>query len=85
MVYHFFNYICSCYKIEDDNFSTADTNNDGRITLDEFHKFYLKRYGVPPSNDQWIKFHLADVNNNGYITKFEAEIFERNISILNRN
>ena len=78
----FFNYICSCYKIQVKEFDKADIDNNGKITLNEFHKYYLNNYGVPPTNDQWMKFHLADVNNNGYITKFETDIFQKNISLF---
>lgn len=82
MNFKFFSYICSCYKIQVKEFDKADIDNNGKITLNEFHEYYLNKYGVPPTNDQWIKFHLADVNNNGYITKFETEIFEKNISLF---
>ncbi len=71
-------YFCLCNKMEDKVFDKADIDQDGRITLNEFHAYYLKKFGRPPSNDQWFKFHLADTNNDGYITKYDCEIFEHN-------
>ena len=78
-----FSYMCSCYKIKNERFDEMDDDADGRITLNEFHTYFLKKYGRPPTNDQWFKFHLADVNNNGYISKYDVEIFERNIKLFN--
>lgn len=72
------NYMCMCYPIESKVFDKVDQNKDGRITLNEFHAYFLSKYGRPPSNDEWFKFHLADVHNNGYISKYDIEVFEKN-------
>lgn len=78
----FFGYICSCYKLKNVKFDDADTNKDGKMSLNEFHQYFVHRYGVPPTNDQWMKFHLADINNNGYITKFEVEMFQKRMEVF---
>lgn len=78
MNFKFFSYMCICYKINNEQFDKVD----GRITLNEFHSYFLKKYGRPPTNDQWFKFHLADVNNNGYISKYDVEIFEKNTKLF---
>lgn len=78
----FFGYICSCYKLKNVKFDDADTNKDGKMSLNEFHQYFVDRYGVPPTNDQWMKFHLADINNNGYITKFEVEMFQKRMEVF---
>jgi len=65
-----------------DIFEYADEDNDGKLSLNEFHSYYVRTFGKPPSTEQWIKFHLADRNNNGYITKYEMESFETNNSLL---
>lgn len=78
MKFNLFSYVCSCYKVKNEVFDMVDGNDDGKITLNEFHAFFLKKYGRPPTNDQWFKFHLADVNNNGYISKYDADNFEKN-------
>ena len=83
MNFKIFSMMCSCYKIKNKQFDIVDQDTDGRITLNEFHSYFLKKYGRPPSNDQWFKFHLADVNNNGYISKYDVEIFEKNIKLFN--
>jgi Ca2+-binding EF-hand superfamily protein len=83
MNFKFFSLMCSCYKIKNEQFDEMDDDADGRITLNEFHSYFLKKYGRPPTNDQWFKFHLADVNNNGYISKYDVEIFEKNIRLFN--
>ena len=83
MNFKFFSYMCSCYKIKNERFDEIDDDADGRITLNEFHAYFLKKYGRPPTNDQWFKFHLADVNNNGYISKYDVEVFEKNIKLFN--
>lgn len=78
MKFKFFNYLCMCQRIENHMFESVDTDHDGKITLNEFHAYYLKKYGHPPTNDQWFKFHLADTHNNGYISKYDIEVFEKN-------
>lgn len=78
----FFGYICSCYKLKNVKFDDADVNKDGKMSLNEFHQYFVDRYGVPPTNDQWMKFHLADINNNGYITKFEVEMFQKRMEVF---
>ena len=83
MNFKFFSIMCSCYKIKNEQFDEMDDDADGRITLNEFHSYFLKKYGRPPTNDQWFKFHLADVNNNGYISKYDVEVFEKNIKLFN--
>lgn len=78
MILNYFSYLCGCKKFMKDTFEDIDTNLDGKITLDEFHAYFKNKYGFPPTNEQWIKFHLADKNNNGYITKYECHLFENN-------
>lgn len=79
---NFFSYVLSCYKVEHQVFDHVDENDDGKITLNEFHSYFLKKYGRPPSNEQWFKFHLADVHNNGYISKFDADNFEKHTELF---
>lgn len=82
MRFNLFSYACLCYKVHHETFEDVDKNNDDKITLNEFHTYFLKKYGRPPTNDQWFKFHLADVNNNGYISRFDADHFERNTKLF---
>tara|TARA_Y100000816_G_C26038468_1_gene543818 strand:+ start:836 stop:1093 length:258 start_codon:yes stop_codon:yes gene_type:complete len=69
-------FYCLCTKENNQEFDIVDTNSDGKISLNEFHNYYLKKFGKPPTNDQWFKFHLADKNNDGYITEEECKLFE---------
>jgi Ca2+-binding EF-hand superfamily protein len=78
MKFNIGSFFCMCSKVENKVFEKIDMDKDGKISLNEFHQYFVKKYGKPPSNDQWFKFHLADVNNNGYISKYDCEIFEHN-------
>lgn len=79
---NFFGFICSVYKPKVLNFELADKDKDGLISLDEFHSYYVKNYGKPPTNEQWIKFHLSDRNNNGFISKSDIDNFQKFNSVL---
>ncbi len=71
------NCICGCLKQRGDSFKNIDTNKNGKISLSEFHNYYMKKYGKPPSNEQWFRFHLADQNNDGYLTEHDIILFEQ--------
>lgn len=75
-------YMCMCNKIQSKEFEDVDINSNGRVSLNEFHEYFMKKYRRPPTNDQWFKFHLTDVNNNGYISKYDCEIFEKNSQLF---
>ena len=77
MYFAFYGLLCSCVRVNNEEFEDVDSDRDGRISLNEFHAHFLKKYGKPPTNDQWFKFHLADGNNNGYISKYDVELFEK--------
>jgi hypothetical protein len=77
MHFNIYDLLCSCVFVKNEEFDTIDVDHDGRISLNEFHSFFVKKYGRPPSNDQWFKFHLTDTNNNGYISKYDVEMFEK--------
>ena len=72
-----------CYPMKQKVFDKADLNKDGKLSLNEFHQYFLHKYRRPPSNDEWFKFHLADVHNNGYISKYDIEVFEKNNKLFN--
>ena len=70
-------YVCLCAKKEKNKiFEEVDHDNDNKITMNEFHHYYKLKYGEPPSKDQWFKFHIADKNNDGCLTKEDIEAFE---------
>lgn len=75
-------YICSCYKVQHDVVDVADTDKDGRVTLNEFHAYHVKTYGKPPSNEQWFKFHMADRNNDGFVNKADVVAFENHTKLF---
>lgn len=72
-----FGWMLSCVYVRNEKFDKADDDHDGRVSLNEFHAYYLKTHGKPPTNEQWFKFHLADKNNNGFISKYDVEQFEK--------
>lgn len=74
---NFLGLLCSCVRVQNETFESADNDKDGRISLNEFHAYFMRTHGRPPTNEQWFKFHLADKNNNGYISKFDVELFEK--------
>ena len=78
----FFDCLFSCVIVRNKEFEKYDLNNDGRISLDEYHAMHISKYGSPPTLKQWIAFHLADENHNGYITKAEVEAFEKHNNII---
>ena len=57
------------------DFSKLDVNKDRRISLNEFNDYYFAKKGHGPSNDEWMKFHFADKENDGFITISEFETF----------
>lgn len=77
MNWSLFGYLFSCVKVNNKQFEDVDDDHDGRISLNEFHSYFMKKYGKPPTNDEWFKFHLADKNNDGFISKYDVEIFEK--------
>ena len=76
-------YLFSCVRINPKEFDAVDEDHDGRISLNEFHSYFLKRFGRPPTNEEWFKFHLAEKNNNGFISKYDVEIFEKQSKLFN--
>jgi Ca2+-binding EF-hand superfamily protein len=76
MFFNYLGFMFSCVKVENKEFDKIDLDHDGRISLNEFHSYYINTHGQPPTNDQWFKFHLADKNNNGYISKYDIEMFQ---------
>ena len=78
----FLGYICSCYKFKNVRFDKADTDSDGKLSLNEFRDYFVKTYGKPPSIEQWMKFHFADINNSGYVTKAEIDIFKKKMDMF---
>jgi Ca2+-binding EF-hand superfamily protein len=83
MHFSFYGWLCSCVRVQSEEFDVVDDDHDGRISLNEFHSYFMKKYGRPPTNDQWFKFHLADKNNNGYISKYDVEMFEKQNKLFN--
>ena len=77
-----FGCLFTCQRPKNEFFENSDTDKDGRLSLNEFHEHYVNIYGKPPSNEQWMKFHFADKNNNGYISKFDMELFEKHNPLL---
>lgn len=82
MYCNIFGFLFTCTKPKVDVFESADTDHDGRLSLNEFHSHHVNTYGVPPTNEQWMKFHFADKNNNGYISKYDMEMFEKHNPLL---
>lgn len=77
MKFHCFGFLFNCVKVRNITFDDIDLDHDGRISLNEFHAYFISNFGVPPTNEQWFKYHLSDTNNNGYISKYDVEIFEK--------
>lgn len=79
MIFKFLGMKCifGCLKHNDEVFDKIDVDSNGKISLTEFHNYYTKKYGKPPSNDQWFRFHLADQNNDGYLTENDIMLFEQ--------
>lgn len=80
---------CTCYRllvscvwVRNKEFELYDRDQDGRLSLNEFHEACVTKYGRPPSTEEWMKFHLVDRNNNGYVTKAEIEWFENHNSFF---
>ena len=63
MNFKFFSYMCSCHKIVNEQFDKADYDADGRITLNEFHSYFLKKYRRPPTNDHTMWRYLRRILN----------------------
>lgn len=78
----FYNLLCTCKHVTNKRFEQYDLDNDGRISMTEYHLLHLSKYGKPPTTEQWIAFHLADSNNNGYLTKADVEMFEKHKLVI---
>jgi Ca2+-binding EF-hand superfamily protein len=77
-----FGWFFSCVRPRNPDFEDADIDHDGRLSLNEFHAYYVRKYCRPPTNEEWMRFHFADKNNNGYISKYDIELFEKHSSVL---
>jgi len=74
MLYKLFNLKnCICFLKKDIEFDDIDTNEDGCISLQEFHNFFIIHKKRGPTLEEWIKFHLNDINDNGTLSKKEFE------------
>lgn len=78
----FYDLLCTCKHVTNKRFEQYDLDNDGRISMTEYHLLHLSKYGKPPTTEQWIAFHLADTNNNGYLTKADVEMFEKHKLVI---
>lgn len=77
-----FGYIFSCRKMYVQNFESVDIDHDGRISMSEFQGHFMKQFGRPPTNDEWMQFHQADKNNDGFVSKYDIDIFNKNKTVL---
>lgn len=64
--------ICSLFCLPKRcNFDDIDKDKDGFITMNEYNDYIIKQNGTPPTLEQWMRFHLADVRHDGKISKLE--------------
>lgn len=64
---------CYCFLKKNIELDDIDTNEDGCISLQEFHNFFITHKKRGPTLEEWMKFHLNDTNNNGVLSKKEFE------------
>ena len=76
-----FGYIFSCQKIIKNEFEDIDTDHDGRISIVEYQKHFLTAFGRSPTNDEWMKFHMSDSNNDGHVSNYDIVRFSE-VSVL---
>jgi len=83
MNFNFLNkYLCVCTKLNHSTLDDADEDNNGRLSLKEFFDYFVNVRGKPPTNEQWFKFHLADRDNDGFITKQDILVFEQHNNLF---
>ena len=80
-----FGYIFSFRKTYVKDFNKVDTDHDGRISMSEFQGHFMREFGRPPSNEEWFQFHQADKNNDGFVSKYDIDIFNTDKSVLASN
>lgn len=61
---------CCCTGVE---FNDIDVDQNGLITMNEFHSYILQKTKKSPTIENWMRFHLADKNGNCMITKSEFD------------
>lgn len=67
MIFKCFGYVMQCARPIEEEFKRADQNKDGRISMNEFKAYHLKKHGKDPDLRAWMRFHLADEDCNGYL------------------
>ena len=72
----------NCFRSKLPTFDALDADKDGRISLSEFRNYMIRKCGRPPKFEEWIKFHLCDKDNNGYITRNDVEKFNNTVKFI---
>ena len=80
-----FGYLFTCHKVRIANFGEVDHDHYGRISMSEFQSHFLKEFGRHPSNEDWASFHKADKNNDGFVSKYDIALFEKDTHVLSRS
>ncbi|MDR1962614.1 MAG: EF-hand domain-containing protein [Planctomycetaceae bacterium] len=62
------------------DFVLADTDNDNSVSQEEFLNFLAARTVLPPTSpqDQWSNFEKADLNQDGFLSPKELEMYRKN-------
>lgn len=78
------NFIFACTKadVHDIEFDVCDKNKDNKISVAEFQLYMQHKYGKPPTLKQWMRYHLADSDDDGFITSLDISLFEKHNKVL---
>ena len=77
-------WVFSCVRAKDrfDAFDKADEDEDGMISVLEFQEHYRATKGREPTFREWIQFHAADYDDDGFVSRNDVLVHDMEGGVL---